>query len=80
VVTKQIRLDIIFYILLFFLHNVILFYFLLKIIVRMNVIPFGTARGEYEIQVLGKRIESEGYGSFKYIVTIPNEQCTRDDT
>jgi hypothetical protein len=45
----------------------------------MNVIPFGTARGEYEIQVLGERIESGGYGPFKYTIIIPNERRTRDD-
>jgi hypothetical protein len=45
----------------------------------MNVIPLGTARGEYEIWVLGERIESEGYGPFKYTIIIPNEQRTRDD-
>jgi SWIM zinc finger len=45
----------------------------------MNVIPLGTARGEYEIQLLGERIESKGYESFKYTVTILNEQHTRDD-
>jgi hypothetical protein len=45
----------------------------------MNVIPFGTARGEYEFQVLGERIEIGGYGPFKYTVIIPNERRTRDD-
>jgi SWIM zinc finger len=45
----------------------------------MNVIPLRTARGEYEVQVLGERIESGGYGLFKYTVTIPNERRTRDD-
>jgi hypothetical protein len=45
----------------------------------VNVIPLRTAREEYEVQVLGERIESRGYGSFKYIVTIPNERRTRDD-
>jgi hypothetical protein len=45
----------------------------------MNVILLGTARGEYEFQVLGERIESGGYGLFKYIVIILNEQCTRND-
>jgi hypothetical protein len=42
----------------------------------MNVIPLGTARGEYEVQVLGEKIESGGYEPFKYIVIIPNEQRT----
>jgi hypothetical protein len=50
-----------------------------KITARMNVILLGTARGEYEVQVLDERIESGGYGPFKYTVTIPNEQRTRDD-
>jgi SWIM zinc finger len=45
----------------------------------MNVIPLGTARGEYEVHVLGERIESGGYGPFKYTVTILNERRTRDD-
>jgi hypothetical protein len=45
----------------------------------MNVIPLGTARGEYEFQVLGEKIESGGYGPFKYTVIIPNERRTRDD-
>jgi hypothetical protein len=45
----------------------------------MNVIPLGTARGEYEIQVLGERIVSGWYGPFKYTIIIPNEQRTRDD-
>jgi hypothetical protein len=45
----------------------------------MNVIPLGTARREYEVHVLGERIESGGYGPFKYTVTIPNERRTRDD-
>jgi hypothetical protein len=45
----------------------------------MNVIPLGSARGEYEVLVHGERIESEGYGPFKYIVTILNEKHTRDD-
>jgi hypothetical protein len=45
----------------------------------MNIIPLETARGEYEIHVLGERIESGGYGPFKYTVTIPNERRTRDD-
>jgi hypothetical protein len=45
----------------------------------MNVILLETARGEYEVQVLGERIESGGYGPFKYAVTILNERCTRDD-
>jgi hypothetical protein len=45
----------------------------------MNVIPFGTARGEYEVPVLSERIESGRYGPFKYTVTIPNEQRTQDD-
>jgi hypothetical protein len=39
----------------------------------MNIISLGTARGEYEVQVLGERIESGGYESFKYIITISNE-------
>jgi hypothetical protein len=39
----------------------------------MNVILFGTARGEYEVQVLGERIDSGGYGPFKYTVTISNK-------
>jgi hypothetical protein len=58
---------------------VILFEFFLKITARMNVIPLGTARGEYEIQVLGEKIESGGYEPFKYTITILNEQRTRDD-
>jgi hypothetical protein len=58
---------------------VILFEFFSKIIAHMNVIPFGNARGEYKVQVLGERIESGGYGPFKYTVTIPNEQRIRDD-
>jgi hypothetical protein len=45
----------------------------------MKVIPLGTARGKYKVQVLGERIESGGYGPFKYNVTIMNEQRTRDD-
>jgi SWIM zinc finger len=45
----------------------------------MNVIPNGTARGEYEVQVLSERIESGRYGPFKYTVIIPNEQRTQDD-
>jgi hypothetical protein len=45
----------------------------------MNIILFGTARGEYEIQVLGERIESGGYEPFKYTITISNKQRTRDD-
>jgi SWIM zinc finger len=45
----------------------------------MNVISLENARGEYEVQVLGERIESGGYGPFKYIVTILNERRTRDD-
>jgi hypothetical protein len=45
----------------------------------MNVIPLGTARGEYEIQILGGRIKSIGYGPFKYTVIILNEQRIRDD-
>jgi hypothetical protein len=49
------------------------FVFFLIIIAGMNVIPLGTARGEYEVQVLGERIESGRYGPFKYTVTIPNE-------
>jgi hypothetical protein len=52
--------------------------FFSKIIARMNVIPFGTTRGEYEVQVLGERIESGGYVSFKYTIIISNEQRTRD--
>jgi SWIM zinc finger len=58
---------------------VILFDFFLKITVGMNVIPLGTTREEYEIQVVGERIECGGYGPFKYTVTILNEQRTRDD-
>jgi SWIM zinc finger len=50
-----------------------------KITARMNVILLETARGEYEVQVLGERIESGGYEPFKYTVTILNEQRTRDD-
>jgi hypothetical protein len=45
----------------------------------MNVIPLRTARGEYEVHVLGKRIENGGYGPFKYTDTILNERRTRDD-
>jgi SWIM zinc finger len=45
----------------------------------MNVIPLGIAQREYESQVFGERIESGGYGPFKYTITIPNEQRTRDD-
>jgi SWIM zinc finger len=45
----------------------------------MNIIPLGTAQGEYEIHVLGERIESGGYGPFKYTVIISNERRTRDD-
>jgi SWIM zinc finger len=45
----------------------------------MNVISLRTARGEYEVQVLGERIESEGYGLFKYTVIILNERRTQDD-
>jgi hypothetical protein len=52
--------------------------FFSKIIARMNVIPFGTTRGEYEVQVLGEMIESGGYVPFKYTVIISNEQRTRD--
>jgi hypothetical protein len=61
VMTKLVHLDTFFYILLIFLHNVILFYFFLKITARMKVIPLGTTRKEYEIQVLDERIESGGY-------------------
>jgi hypothetical protein len=45
----------------------------------MTVIPLGTAQGEYEVHVLGERIESGGYIPFKCTVTIPNEQRTRYD-
>jgi hypothetical protein len=45
----------------------------------MNKIPLGTARGEYEVQMHSERIDSGGYGSFKYTVIIPNEQRTQDD-
>jgi SWIM zinc finger len=45
----------------------------------MNVIPLGIARGEYDVQVLGERIENGGYRPFKYTATILNEQRTRDD-
>jgi hypothetical protein len=45
----------------------------------MNIITLGTARGEYEFQMLGERIESGGHGPFKYIIIISNEQRTRDD-
>jgi SWIM zinc finger len=45
----------------------------------MNVILLGTARGEYEIQVLGERFKSGDYGPFKYTVIILNEQRTQDD-
>jgi hypothetical protein len=58
---------------------VIFFVFFSIIIARMNVITLGTARGEYEFQMLGKRIESGGHVPFKYIIIIPNEQRTRDD-
>jgi hypothetical protein len=58
---------------------VILFEFFPKITARMNVIPFRTTRGDYEVQVLGERIESGGYESFKYTITILNEQRTRRD-
>jgi hypothetical protein len=46
----------------------------------MNVIPLRTARGEYEVHVLGERIESGVHGPFKYTVIIPNERRTRDDS
>jgi hypothetical protein len=46
-----------------------------KITSRVNVIPLG----KYEVQTLDERIESGGYGPFKYTVIIPNEQHTRDD-
>jgi hypothetical protein len=58
---------------------VIPFIFFSIITTRMNVIPLGTARGEYEVHVLGERIESGGYEPFKYTVIIPNERHTRDD-
>jgi hypothetical protein len=58
---------------------VILFEIFPKIIARMNKIPLGTARGEYEVQMHSERIDSGGYGSFKYTVIIPNEQRTQDD-
>jgi SWIM zinc finger len=45
----------------------------------MIIIPLGTALGEYEVHVLGERIESGGYRPFKYTVIIPNERRTRDD-
>jgi hypothetical protein len=52
-----------------FLHNVICFtFFFSKITVRMNVISLGTARGEYEIQMLGERIECGGYIPFSTLV------------
>jgi SWIM zinc finger len=54
-------------------------YFFSIITAGMNVIPLGTARGECEVHVLRERIESGGYGPFKYTVTIPNERRTRDD-
>jgi hypothetical protein len=46
-----------YYILLNFEHNVISFVFFSIITARMNVIPLGTARREYEIHVFGERIE-----------------------
>jgi hypothetical protein len=49
------------------------FVFFSIITARMNVIPLETAQGEYEVHVLGERIESGGYGPFKYTVTILNE-------
>jgi hypothetical protein len=49
------------------------FVFFSIITARMNVIPLGTARGEYEVHVLGERIKSGGYGPFKYTVIILNE-------
>jgi SWIM zinc finger len=57
----------------------ILYTFFPKTTTRMNVISLGIVRGEYEVQVLSERIESGGYGSFKYTVIIPNKQRTRDD-
>jgi hypothetical protein len=62
-----------YYILLIFEHNVISFVFFSIITARINVIPLETAREEYEVQVLDERIESGGYGPFKYTVTISNE-------
>jgi hypothetical protein len=44
----------------------------------MNVIPLGTVRGEYEIQVFGERIKRGGYGPFKYTIIISIEQRIRD--
>jgi hypothetical protein len=43
----------------------------------MNIILLGTSREEYEVQVLGERIESGVYELFKYNVIIPNERRTR---
>jgi hypothetical protein len=68
-----------YYILLIFEHNVIHFVFFSIITAGMNVIPLGTARREYKVQVLGERIESGRHGPFKYTVTISNERRTRDD-
>jgi hypothetical protein len=56
-----------------------LFNFFPKITARMNVIPLETTQGEYEVQVLGERIESGGYEPFKYTIIILNEQRTRRD-
>jgi hypothetical protein len=41
---------------------------------RMNVIPLGTTREEYEVHVLGERIESGEYGPFKYTVTSSDDR------
>jgi hypothetical protein len=54
----------------------ILFEFFPKTTSLMNVISLGTAREEYEIQVLDERIKSGGYEPFKYTIIISNEQRT----
>jgi hypothetical protein len=45
----------------------------------MYVIPLGTARKEYEVQVFSERIKRVRYGLFKYTVIISIKQHTRDD-
>jgi hypothetical protein len=47
---------------------VICFTFFSKITARMIVISLGTARGEYEIQMLCERIKCGGYTPFSTLV------------
>jgi hypothetical protein len=73
VMTKQISFISNIDIFLLFFSKYDIFHYFSNFTAHMNVIPLGTARKEYELQVFSKRIKRVRYGLFNYIVIISIE-------